>query len=133
MITKFPNIIRSENFLKFKKNIEKDMIMLLSKLNSDIQTLEFICDEVKDFKVIPEQFHIPGDLLPFRRLFNRTLVGINEFNFSINANFYDSKNRFITPYHLIIYNDLLPSGFLSFDYFNSIMRYIILININYHC
>jgi hypothetical protein len=34
----------------------------------------------------------------------------------------------------MIYDLSLPSGFLSFDYFNSIMRYIILININinYH-
>ena len=128
------NILKSDNFLAFKSNIEKGMKKLLSKLNSDIQMLEYLCVKVKNFEVNPDSIRNPSDLVPFRVLFNSVLVGINEFDFSMNANFNDSNNKFITPYHHIVYENLLPSGFLSFDYFNSIMRYIILININinYH-
>jgi len=128
------NILESDKFLIFKNRIEKDMKKLLSKLDSNIQMLEYLCNEVINSVVNPDNFHTPNDLIPLRVLFNAVLVGINEFDFSMNANFNDSNNKFITPYHHIVYENLLPSGFLSFDYFNSIMRYIILININinYH-
>jgi len=125
------NILESSKFITFKTNIEKDMKKLLLKLNSDILMLEYLCDQVDKFEVKPDNFHHVNDLIPLRELFNAVLVGINEFDFSMNANFNDSKNKFITPYHHMVYEKLLPSGFLSFDYFNSIMRLINII-INYH-
>jgi hypothetical protein len=105
------------------------------KLISDIEMLEYLCNEIIQFKYMDlDKFKTPKDLSPLRVFFNEVMVAINEFNFSCNANFSDPHNMFIFEYHRDKYNLLLPSGFLSFDYFNFIMRYIILIIIiiNYH-
>ena len=97
--------------------------------------LEYLCNEIIQFKYMDlDKFKTPKDLSPLRVFFNEVMVAINEFNFSCNANFTDPHNMFIFEYHHDEYKLLLPSGFLSFDYFNFIMRYIILIIIiiNYH-
>jgi hypothetical protein len=60
------NILQSDNFLAFKSNIEKGMKKLLSKLNSDIQMLEYLCVIVENFEVNPDSIRNPSDLIPLR-------------------------------------------------------------------
>ena len=119
------NILDSTEFKSFYNEFNTSIQKLSLKLNTDIDMLEFLYDKIEKFDISGFRFFTAGDLKPIRDLCNEALVGINEFDFSINANFNDSQNAFITEYHLDKY---LPYGFLSFDYFNFLMRYNILFN-----
>ena len=124
VVPKLPKKVKSKIMLeslelkKFDDAFTKSIHKLYLKLIEDIALMEYVIGVLDNYKIDTKLIKNSSDLSPLRLLFNEVIVALNEYNFSINANFNDNQNEFITPYHIEKNN-----GFLSFDYFNFIKRY----------